>query len=229
MELKSMPVAVDFDLHLESHKTWLASRKFQSNRTDPAYCDEELEMQTINKEFAEKQEIFQQSMAEIATELALVNQHKESLQQQLNEREKTLNQERQDEEKSVKSAPHTTQASMSKVTSGSSGLGRGANPSSLEGVESQEDETLQEAFSDAFPANEVVLNKYSAMLYLSCNGGITYEEAKEGTVCLSCAEKASMKSVNSFVPHDREMIFCAETNNIYDWVESLSKGPKYEE
>lgn len=35
--------------------------------------------------------MFQQSMAEIAIELALGNQHKESLQQQLNE-QKTLNQ-----------------------------------------------------------------------------------------------------------------------------------------
>ncbi|XP_055502911.1 uncharacterized protein LOC129704064 isoform X3 [Leucoraja erinacea] len=178
----------DFDLYLESHKTWLASKMFQNNRTDPTYCDEELEMQTINKEFAEKQEMFQQSMAEIAIELALGNQHKESLQQQLNE-QKTLNQERQDEEKSVKSAPHTTQAPMSKVTSGSSGLGRGANPSSLTEAESQEDETLHRAFLDAFPANEVVLNKYSAMLYISSNGGVTYEEVNEATVCLNCAEK----------------------------------------
>ncbi|XP_059803932.1 uncharacterized protein LOC132379690 [Hypanus sabinus] len=82
-------VIEDFDLHLESHKTWLASKMFQNNRADLAYCDETLEMQTINKEFAEKQQIFQQSMAEIATELVLVYQHKESLQQQLNEQEKT--------------------------------------------------------------------------------------------------------------------------------------------
>ncbi|XP_072883951.1 uncharacterized protein [Hemitrygon akajei] len=177
-------VIEDFDLHLESHKTWLASKMFQNNRADLAYCDETLEMQTINKEFAEKQQIFQQSMVEIATELALVYQHKESLQQQLNEQEKTPKQERQDAEKSVKSAPHTTQAPMSKVTSGSSGLGRDGNPSSLNEVEKQEDGSLQQVFTDEF-----VLNKYSAMLYISCNGGITYEEAGEGTLCLSCAEK----------------------------------------
>ncbi|XP_067858905.1 uncharacterized protein [Heptranchias perlo] len=182
-------VIEDFDLYLESHKTWLVSRKFQNNRDDPAYCAEELEIQTINKELAGKQQIFQQSMAEIVTELALVNQHKESLQQQLNEQEKTLHQERQDEEKSVKSAPHTTQAPVSKVTSGSSGLGRGASLSTLNGLESHVDESLQEVFSDAFSANEIVLNKYSAIIYISRNGGNTYEEVKEATICLSCAEK----------------------------------------
>ncbi|XP_072095771.1 uncharacterized protein [Mobula birostris] len=45
-------------------------------------------VKTANK-FAEKQQTFQQSMVEIATELALGDQHKESLQQQLNEQEKT--------------------------------------------------------------------------------------------------------------------------------------------
>ncbi|GCB71359.1 hypothetical protein scyTo_0005915 [Scyliorhinus torazame] len=83
---------IDFDLYLENHKTWLASKKFQNNRDDPAYCVEELEIQTINKEFAGKQRIFQQSMAQIVIELALVNQHKGSLVQQLNEQEKSLHQ-----------------------------------------------------------------------------------------------------------------------------------------
>ncbi|XP_067909085.1 uncharacterized protein [Heterodontus francisci] len=182
-------VLEDFDLYLENHKTWFASRKFQNNRDDSAYCVEELEIQTINKEFAGKQQIFQQSMAEIVTELALINQHKESLQHQLNEQEKCLHQERQDEEKSVKSAPHTTQAPVSKVTSGSSGLGRGSSPSILSGLENHVDESLQEVFSDAFSANEIVLNKYSAMIYTSCTSGTTYEEVKEATMCLSCAEK----------------------------------------
>uniref|UniRef100_UPI00398E8431 uncharacterized protein n=1 Tax=Pristiophorus japonicus TaxID=55135 RepID=UPI00398E8431 len=182
-------VIEDFDLYLESHRTWLSSRKFQNNRDDPAYCVEELEIQTINKELAGKQQIFQLSMAEIVTELALINQHKESLQQQLNEQEKTLHQERQDEEKSMKSAPHTTQAPVSKVTSGSSGLGRGASLSTPSGLETNMDESLQEVFSDAFAANEIVLNKYSATIYTSRSGGNTYEEVKEATMCLSCVEK----------------------------------------
>ncbi|GCC22213.1 hypothetical protein chiPu_0000598 [Chiloscyllium punctatum] len=80
----------DFDLYLENHRNWLASREFQNIRDDPAYCIEELEIQAINKEFAGKQKLFQQSMAQIVTELALVNQHKESLQQQLDEQEKYL-------------------------------------------------------------------------------------------------------------------------------------------
>ncbi|XP_078421322.1 uncharacterized protein LOC144694594 [Cetorhinus maximus] len=185
----------DFDLYLENHKTWLVSKNFQNNRDDPAYCAEELEIQTINKEFTGKQQIFKQSMAQIVTELALVNQHKESLLQQLNEQEKSLHQERQDEEKFVKSAPHTTQAPVSKVTSGSSGLGRGSSPSVLSGLENHMDESLQELFSDAFSANEIVLNKYSAMISTSCNGGNSYVEVKEATMCLSCAEKASMKSI----------------------------------
>lgn len=75
----------------------------------------------------------------------------------------------------------------------------GANPSSLTEAESQEDETLHRAFLDAFPANEVVLNKYSAMLYISSNGGVTYEEVNEATVCLNCAEKASTKLINCYV------------------------------
>ncbi|XP_038677479.1 uncharacterized protein LOC119979396 isoform X2 [Scyliorhinus canicula] len=179
----------DFDLYLENHKTWLASKKFQNNRDDPAYCVEELEIQTINKEFAGKQKIFQQSMAQIVIELALVNQHKESLVQQLNEQEKSLHQGRQDEEKSVKSAPHTTQAPVSKVISGSSGLGRGSSPSVLSGLENHVDESLQEFFSDAFTANEIALNKYSAMISTSCDGGSSYIEVKEATMCLSCAEK----------------------------------------
>ncbi|XP_078080452.1 uncharacterized protein LOC144500851 [Mustelus asterias] len=173
----------DFDLYLENHKTWLTSKKFQNNRDDPAYCAEELEIQTINKEFAGKQQIFQQSMAQIVIELALVNQHKESLLQQLNE------QERQDEEKSVKSAPHTTQAPGSKVISGSSGLGGGSSPSVLSGLENHVDESLQEFFSDAFSANQIVLNKYSAMIFTSCDGGDSYIEVKEAAMCLSCAEK----------------------------------------
>ncbi|XP_072335592.1 uncharacterized protein [Scyliorhinus torazame] len=179
----------DFDLYLENHKTWLASKKFQNNRDDPAYCVEELEIQTINKEFAGKQRIFQQSMAQIVIELALVNQHKGSLVQQLNEQEKSLHQGRQDEEKSVKSAPHTTQAPVSKVISGSSGLGRGSSPSILSGLENHVDESLQEFFSDAFTANEIALNKYSAMISTSCDGGSSYIEVKEATMCLSCAEK----------------------------------------
>ncbi|GCB70509.1 hypothetical protein scyTo_0008598 [Scyliorhinus torazame] len=96
---------------------------------------------------------------------------------------------RQDEEKSVKSAPHTTQAPVSKVISGSSGLGRGSSPSILSGLENHVDESLQEFFSDAFTANEIALNKYSAMISTSCDGGSSYIEVKEATMCLSCAEK----------------------------------------
>ncbi|XP_048465036.1 uncharacterized protein LOC109911229 [Rhincodon typus] len=144
--------------------------------------------QTTSK-FAGKQKIFQQSMAQIVTELALVNQHEESLQKQLDEQEKYLLQERQEEEKSVKSAPHTTQASVSKVTSGSSGLGRGSSSSVLSGLENYMDESPEEIFSDTFSANEIVLNKYSAMISTSCNGGNSYVEVKEATMCLSCAEK----------------------------------------
>ncbi|GCC22212.1 hypothetical protein chiPu_0000597, partial [Chiloscyllium punctatum] len=65
----------------------------------------------------------------------------------------------------------------------------GSSPSVLSGLENYMDESLKEVFSDVFPANEIVLNKYSAMIFTSCDGGSSYVEVKGATMCLSCAEK----------------------------------------
>ncbi|XP_007901833.1 uncharacterized protein LOC103185242 [Callorhinchus milii] len=181
-------VLEEFDAYLESHRTWLATKNFQNNRNDPAFSTEELEILTTSKELAGKQQKFLESMAEISKELALLQQHKESLQQQLNEYEQTRQQERQDEEKPVKYAPHTTQAPGSKITSGSSGLGRGR--SILSGLESHPDESLvRDIFSVALSTDEILLNKYAATIHTSCNNGSLYKEVEEATLCVSCAEK----------------------------------------
>ncbi|RXM36144.1 Collagen alpha-2(VI) chain [Acipenser ruthenus] len=80
-------VIADFEACIENHKKWLLSEKFRHSTRR-----EEHEILMKEEEFAEKQNIFQQSMADISTELALLKQHRKSLQEQLNVLEKTLHQ-----------------------------------------------------------------------------------------------------------------------------------------
>ncbi|MGH0115908.1 UNVERIFIED_CONTAM: hypothetical protein FKN15_054264 [Acipenser sinensis] len=77
----------DFEACIENHKKWLLSEKFRHSTRR-----EDHENLMKEEEFAEKQNIFQQSMADISTELALLKQHRKSLQEQLNVLEKTLHQ-----------------------------------------------------------------------------------------------------------------------------------------
>ncbi|MGH0123930.1 UNVERIFIED_CONTAM: hypothetical protein FKN15_015456 [Acipenser sinensis] len=80
-------VIADFEACIENHKKWLLSEKFRHSTQR-----EEHEILMEEEEFAEKQNIFQQSMADISTELALLKQHRKSLQEQLNVLEKSLHQ-----------------------------------------------------------------------------------------------------------------------------------------
>ncbi|KAK6481921.1 hypothetical protein HHUSO_G16450 [Huso huso] len=174
-------VIADFEACIENHKKWLLSEKFRHSTRR-----EEHEILMKEEEFAEKQNIFQQSMADISAELALLKQHRKSLQEQLNVLEKTLHQDQENEEK-ARSAQHTTQAPGSRVASGSWGLERGF--STQDDFENAQDDSVQDFFYNAFFPDERALNKYAAMIYNSCSGGKMYEEAKGAAFCNSCGEK----------------------------------------
>ncbi|XP_041124926.1 uncharacterized protein LOC121325916 [Polyodon spathula] len=174
-------VIADFEACIENHKKWLISEKCRHSTRR-----EEHEILMKEGEFAEKQNIFQQSMADISTELALLKQHRQSLQEQCNVLEKTLHQDQENEEK-ARSAQHTTQALGSRIASGSWGLERGF--STQDDFENAQDDSIRDFFYNAFSPDERALNKYAAMIYTSCSEGKMYEEAKGAAFCNSCGEK----------------------------------------
>nr|XP_014343728.1 PREDICTED: uncharacterized protein LOC102353636 [Latimeria chalumnae] len=169
-------VIEDFDVFMEKHRQQLLSKKLQ----------ESVEVPDKKEECKEKQRTFQQSIMDISVELNLLNKHSESLQQQLKELETIQHKEQQVEEK-AKSAEHTAQASGSRVTSGSSGLGRGS--SILSDLTDTLDDSVKNFFFSSRDPDEIVLNKYAAVIYTSCNNGQIYEEVKGVTACRSCGEK----------------------------------------
>ncbi|XP_075468137.1 uncharacterized protein LOC142501730 isoform X4 [Ascaphus truei] len=131
------------------------------------------QQQQQQKELEKKKKHFLDCMAEISTELSLLGQQRESLEQQ--------------DTGPSKEDPLTSQI----LSSQNPPLSSQNRP--LSSTESQEkmteDESLEDFFSLALYPNETLLNRYAAMIYTTTDNGRIYEEIAGASMCNSCGEK----------------------------------------
>nr|XP_033797489.1 uncharacterized protein LOC117359225 [Geotrypetes seraphini] len=141
--------------------------------------DEELDQHSLEKELKEKRAVFHRSMMEISTELSLLQQKKQSLKQQLTALKARA-------KKELQSRSHPPQVSKPGVVSGSS---EGFLEESELKNAWEEEESISDFFFEAFHPDEMALNSYAAMLYISRDNGRIYEEITGAALCSSCGEK----------------------------------------
>ncbi|XP_069468007.1 uncharacterized protein [Ambystoma mexicanum] len=163
----------DFDLFVENYRNELLSEYIGLDGKDKDHSEKVHDRHT-NEELDRRRNAFRQSMEDIATELSLLGQQKQSLEQRLGNLEKALHQE-------LHSGTDVTQAPGPGGSAGSSG-------GLIEPNSEPADESVRDFFYHAFCPDETALNKYAAMGYTSCDGGKTYEEIEGADLCNSCGE-----------------------------------------
>ncbi|XP_078497322.1 uncharacterized protein LOC144753541 isoform X2 [Lissotriton helveticus] len=165
----------DFDTFVESYSNELLSEYFcldGKNTID----NKDLRRQRMQEEMARRQDTFRQSMEDITTELSLLRQQKQTLEQRVRTLEQDLLQELHNGASRTQKAPGSTGSAVSS---------RGVPEPDYEPT----DESVQDFFYHMFYPDERALNKYAAMVYISCDGGKTYQEIEGAKMCFSCGEK----------------------------------------
>ncbi|KAI8789062.1 hypothetical protein BgiMline_000923 [Biomphalaria glabrata] len=156
----------DYEKHVDAHRFIVMEKCSSHAETDAEQDLRELELDEANEELRHVQLTFQNSVANLLTELGLLEQHTGMLNehlQMLEELKPTLIKKKQE---------------MDQKWKGDSVLSAGL----------EVDDSLESHF-DPFIAQEQIFSKYSAMLYTSNNQGKTFEELKDAKYCASCGEK----------------------------------------
>ncbi|XP_072030797.1 uncharacterized protein [Amphiura filiformis] len=171
-----------FESSLEKHRQELQGKVLkepQPGKVMMTYDAEEIMLEQMDMDLNTAQESFQQTIEALSTELDCIRNHKDAIEQQLDELEKPGNgskpakQNRQSASISSKTKPPAPSKD---------------NKTSVAG-ETFENTDLLGSEVDPFVPHETILSKYSVMIYTSANSKKTYHELKDAKFCASCGEK----------------------------------------
>ncbi|XP_033633186.1 uncharacterized protein LOC117294776 [Asterias rubens] len=189
----------EFESFMEAHKAELQHKVFRDTNEgslmESDYDEEEMELERLDTELTTAQDHFQQTITSLNTELDMIRQHKESIEQQMEHIER----------------PRTNGKTPSRARSVAFKEPSIAGGSSLEGGYSYGEEKVSSATGkdsdisgvadnfdnidllssemDPFVPQESILSKYSVMIYTSTNHKKTWHELKDAKFCTSCGEK----------------------------------------
>ncbi|XP_059165212.1 uncharacterized protein LOC131947844 isoform X2 [Physella acuta] len=165
--LSVLNIAIEeYDKFIDVHKSNIWEKSVTEEMTETELDIQELEIADADQELEIIQSKFQNTANNLLTELGLLQQHTNMLQEQLQILEDS------------KPPPIKRKTGHTHENKGDSILSAGL----------EEGET-SEPFADPFIPQERVFSKYAAMLYTSNNNGKTFEEFKDASFCASCGEK----------------------------------------
>lgn len=171
----------DFDSFMESHRKELEDKVLRDpSQTEfsSGYDAEDIMLEQLDMELSTAQESFQQTIEALSNELEMIRNHKDAIEQQLDEVEKpTGHKSSSQSRRSV-----TFSSKQSKPASNKD------NKVSV-GGDSFDNQDLLSSEVDPFVPHEAILSKYSVMIYTSTNSKKTFHELKDGKFCASCGEK----------------------------------------
>ncbi|XP_022086611.1 uncharacterized protein LOC110977099 isoform X2 [Acanthaster planci] len=192
----------EFESFLEAHKSELQCKVLRDTAEgallDREYDEEEMELERLDTQLSTAQDHFQQTITALNTELDMIRQHRDAIQQQ-------MEQQQAEKTRSTGEAAKTPSRARSvafKEPGDSSSLEGGGyrygeeKATSTSGKESALSVTdnfvnvdLLSSEMDPFVPQESILSKYSVMIYTTTNQRKTWHELKDAKFCTSCGEK----------------------------------------
>ncbi|XP_038070672.1 citron Rho-interacting kinase-like [Patiria miniata] len=191
----------EFESFLEAHKSELQHKVLRDTADggllDREYDEEEMELERLDTELSTAQDHFQQTITALNTELDMIRQHKDAIQQQTQQQaEKPRAQEAKTPSRSRSVAFKEPSPAGGSSLEGGYRYGRDEKVPSVNGKESAlsvadnfENVDLLSSEMDPFVPQESILSKYSVMIYTTTNQKKTWHELKDAKFCTSCGEK----------------------------------------